>query len=261
MKKLRSVLAAGTGRRWVSGRIQAGTLLAGLAVAPLLRRLIVADSVPAGTPRRLACASCAAPLRLDCQLRAFSPLARCGGCGERIGPRAFTVELALIGAVAVLVTIDFSPVEVLAIGWWLACAVPLAFIDVAVHRLPDRLTGAAVAGVAGLLSLAVLIGGHGTAWLWAAGAGLGLALLFATSTVLLGERGFGLGDAKLALSAGALLGWLGWPVLLAGIFATFVGSALASLVLLASDRIQWNSHLPFGPFLIAGTTAAVLVSG
>ena len=45
----------------------------------------------------------------------------------------------------------------------------------------------------------------------------GWRCFFASTTLLLGRRGFGLGDAKLALGVGALLGWYGWPVLLFGL--------------------------------------------
>ncbi|RLQ02617.1 prepilin peptidase, partial [Micromonospora sp. CV4] len=97
-------------------------------------------------------------------------------------------------------------------------------------------------------------------WLRAVAAGAGLAVLFAGSTLLLGRRGFGLGDAKLALSVGALLGWYGWPVLLFGLLLAFGLSALVSLGLLAARRARWTTHLPFGPFLLLGTVGALLLN-
>ena len=90
--------------------------------------------------------------------------------------------------------------------------------------------------------------------------GPGLALGFAATTLLLGRRGFGLGDAKLALSVGALLGWYGWPVLLAGLVLAFALSALVGLGLLPARRVRWSTHLPFGPFLIVATALTLLLT-
>ncbi|MBM0239413.1 prepilin peptidase, partial [Micromonospora sp. ATA32] len=88
---------------------------------------------------------------------------------------------------------------------------------------------------------------------------LGLALFFAATTLLLGRRGFGLGDAKLALGVGALLGWYGWSALLVGLVLALALSALVSVGLLVARRVRWSSHIPFGPFLILGTAAAVVL--
>ncbi len=161
---------------------------------------------------------------------------------------------------AVLVLAARPAPESVALAWWAACAVPLVFIDLAVHRLPDRLTYAALAGTLGLLGLAALIGtdpAGGAAWLRALAAGAGMAVFFASSALLFGRRGFGLGDAKLALSSVAILGWLGWEAVVFGLMVAFVGAAVVSLALLATGRVRWSAHLPFGPFLILGTFVAL----
>ncbi len=130
------------------------------------------------------------------------------------------------------------------------------------HRLPDRLTWPANAAVALLLGAAVLWGpADGGGWLRAAAAGAGLAACFAASALLLGQRGFGLGDAKLALGAGAILGWLGWGALVFGLFVTFLAAGLAGVVGLVAGRLRWSGHLPFGPFLILGVATAVALLG
>jgi leader peptidase (prepilin peptidase)/N-methyltransferase len=162
--------------------------------------------------------------------------------------------------VAVLVLAGGTLGERAALAWWLGWAVPLVLIDAAVHRLPDRLTWPAALGVYAVLGATALAGGDGAAWLRAAVAGIGLAVCFAATTLLLGRRGFGLGDAKLALGVGALLGWYGWPVLVLGLMLTFTASALTSVALLLARRVRWSSHVPFGPFLALGTVAALLLT-
>ncbi|MCM0678011.1 prepilin peptidase, partial [Micromonospora phytophila] len=146
-----------------------------------------------------------------------------------------------------------------ATAWWLGWAVPLVFVDVAVHRLPDRLTWPAAGGTWLLLGVAALGGAGPEPWLRATGAGVGLALFFATTTLLLGRHGFGLGDAKLALGVGVLLGWFGWAVPVAGLLLALALSGLVGVGLLAARRVRWHSHLPFGPFLVLGTVAALLL--
>jgi leader peptidase (prepilin peptidase)/N-methyltransferase len=234
-------------------------VLAVLAVAPVLRWIVAVDAVPAGRPRRSACDRCDTPFGLTGRLRALSPLARCPACAARIGAPPILLELALLAAAASLVLAARPPVESIALAWWALCAVPLAFIDLAVHRLPDRLTYTAAAGTWALLGVAALGGdaAAGTSWRRALLAGVAVGSLLAASTLLLGRRGFGLGDAKLALSSVAILGWLGWGVVLFGLMVAFAGSAAVSLVLLAARRVSWSGHLPFGPFLILGTLVAL----
>ncbi|MEO3745175.1 A24 family peptidase [Plantactinospora sp. B5E13] len=224
-----------------------------LTVAPSLRRLVAIEGVDAGRPRRSGCDTCGTPLAPAGPLGAVLPSARCAGCGGRLGAAPWAVELLLLFAVAVLLLAGRPWPETLAIAWFAGCAVPLVLVDLAVHRLPDRLTCPAAVGTLALLGLAALVGGDAAAGRRALLAGVGSALLFALTTVLFGQRGFGLGDAKLALSAVALLGWLGWPAVVAGLTLAFVGSALCGLVLLLARRIGWRDHLPFGPFLVLGT--------
>jgi len=165
--------------------------------------------------------------------------------------------LTLLALVAGLLAV---PLPVLpAYAWWAALAVPLVLVDLAVHRLPDRLTLPAAAGVVLLLLGSAAVSAGFDRWWRAVLAGCAVGLFFALTTVLLGRRGFGLGDAKLALSCAALLGWFGWGFVLLGLMAALVASALVSIALLIAGRVRWSSHLPFGPFLIAGTVVALLV--
>ncbi|WP_326562167.1 prepilin peptidase [Micromonospora sp. NBC_01796] len=239
-------------------------VLAAATVAPLIRWIVAADSVPGGTERRTGCDECGTPIGLAGPLRALSPLARCGTCGHRIGAPPATVELALLVSIGVLALAARPASETVAFAWWVLCVLPLFFVDLAVHRLPDRLTYAAAFGTWGLLGLAALSGGTetagGTAWVRSVLAGLAVAFVFAASTVLLGRRGFGLGDAKLALSSAAVLGWFGWEMVFFGLMVAFVAAALTSVVLLVAGRVRWSGHLPFGPFLILGSLVTLTLT-
>ncbi|MEU2612261.1 prepilin peptidase [Micromonospora sp. NPDC007271] len=244
----------------VDARRPAVRLLAALAVVPPMRLAVARYAVPPGSADRARCDGCAAPIGLDRPLPALGPAARCPACRGRVGAAPGTVELALVAALAVLVLAGGPAGARPAMAWWLAWAVPLALVDAAVHRLPDRLTYPAAGGVWVLLGAAALAGADPAPWLRATVAGLALAAGFAATTLLLGRRGFGLGDAKLALGAGALLGWYGWPVLMAGLVLAVSLAALVGLALLAARRVRWSSHLPFGPFLIIATALTLLLT-
>ncbi|WP_433389157.1 prepilin peptidase [Micromonospora sp. KLBMP9576] len=245
-----------------------------VGLAPVLRLAVIRHAVPAGVASRAACEACEAPIGLGRPWPVLGPTARCGRCGARVGPAPGAVELAVAAALGVLVLLGLAggagggagggwagggPAVLAATAWWLGWAIPLVFVDVAVHRLPDRLTWPAAAGTWLLLGLAALAGAGPAPWLRATAAGVALGSFFAATTLLLGPRGFGLGDAKLALGVGALLGWHGWAVAVCGLLLALVLSGLVSAALLATRRVGWRSHLPFGPFLVLGVLGALLL--
>jgi leader peptidase (prepilin peptidase) / N-methyltransferase len=178
-----------------------------------------------------------------------------------LGPPPWLTAL-IMAALALAVTLRLHPVLVATAGCWLVLwGVPLAAIDVMVRRLPDALTGACFAGLAGLLTAAAALTGQ---WQDLARAGAGAAataLLFAL-LALARPGSAGLGDAKLALSTGGLAAWFGWGMLLTSVFAAFGLAAAYGLGLLVTRRAYVTGYsLPFGPFLLAGCVALVLVAG
>ncbi|MBT2506129.1 prepilin peptidase [Streptomyces sp. ISL-98] len=146
---------------------------------------------------------------------------------------------------------------------WLLLApfgVLLAVVDRRVHRLPDVLTLPLAAATAALLGLAALLPGHGGSWPTALLGGLALGggyfVLF-----LINPNGMGFGDVKLALALGAALGWYGWTAFFAGAFAGFLLGATYGVALMVMRRAGRKTAIPFGPFMIAGTLAGLLLGG
>lgn len=224
-------------------------VLAGLIAGRGQRAIIVTYSVPAGEPAERA------PLAVD---RTGLVADRAPLEVDRTGPAPLVVELTtaiLLGALAV----RFHPGLVLAAACWLAlCAVPLAFIDAAVRRLPDALTGAALAGIALMLLTTGAASGH---WHTPARAVLGGVALsgFYLLLALISPSGMGLGDVKAAASIGSVLALRGWTALIAGGFAGFLLAAAYGIALLASGRATSKQQIPFGPFMIAGAFLVILV--
>jgi leader peptidase (prepilin peptidase)/N-methyltransferase len=164
------------------------------------------------------------------------------------------ITAILFGALAARI----HPGLVLAAACWLAaCAVPLAFIDVAVRRLPDLLTAPAYAGTLVLLLLAAGVGGHWHTLVQAVLGGIALTGFYLI-LVIISPGGMGLGDVKAAASLGTLLAWLGWGALLFGAVAGFLLAALYGVALLVSGRATRKQQIPFGPFMIIGAFAVIL---
>ena len=174
-----------------------------------------------------------------------------------IAPMLMALPMAVLAAAAAAWV---HPWPVGCAACWLAIlAVPLAIVDAMARRLPDPLTAAAFAGTAAFLVTAAAVDGRWTA-LARSGAGAGAVAAFFLVLALARPGSAGLGDAKLGLSIGALAAWFGWSVLLAALLASFLVAAGYGLWLLASRRARLGSSIPFGPFLLAGCLAAVLLA-
>lgn len=234
-----------------------------LLIAPLLRGAVAVHTVTAGTPWRRSCDDCGEPFSVFRPSRVAGPTGRCGACGTRIGAPPFLVEVAAaVALVGILLALGrLSIVETLAVAWWVGWSIPLAFVDAAVHRLPERLAYPAAVGVATVLALAVATGQPELGQLARAlAAGLGTAVVFAVLTFALGRLGPGLGDAKLMLSTATLLGWFGWEVLAVGLAAGLVFQGLLATGILLTGRSKRITHVPMGPFLIGGAAAAIAIA-
>lgn len=231
---------------------------AGLIAGPRIRASVFSRSTESGQPPRRACPACAReilPGRWG--WRSLLPVTgRCPSCRTRIGPYPLLTELAAALALAVVATRASSTWELAAVAWLALLAVPLAFIDMAVHRLPDPLTATAFAGTLALLGVAALADHQPGHLGRAAISAVALACFYLVLSVIR-PGGLGLGDAKLAASTGAVLGWISWQSLLTGTFAAFALAAVYGGALLVLHRATRTSHLPLGPFILIGTLAAI----
>lgn len=185
------------------------------------------------------------------------PLLRAGVLARYgVKPPVFAVGAAACLALAAVAARSQSPWQLVALGWLMLCAVALAFIDIAIRRLPNPLTGAALAGTLGFLAVAALVGGHPGRLAAAVIAGLALCAFYLVLFVIR-PSGMGLGDVKLAASVGVALGWIGWRALVEGTFLTFALAAIYGVALLLMRRATRTSQMPLGPFLLLGALAAI----
>ena len=177
------------------------------------------------------------------------------------GPVAATTATGLLAAgLAGAVLLGGLRPATLALAWAAGAAVVLALVDLAAHRLPDRVVYPALAVCAAALTVDAAVTGAWPALLRAAVAGAAAAGV-SGGVRLLSPAALGLGDVKLLGLVGLVLGWFGWGVLLAGVFLGLLTGSLVSLALVAARRAGWRDAVPFGPPLLAGAVLALALAG
>ena len=233
----------------------------GLLAGPRIRAAVFACSTAAGQSPRSTCPACSAQILPDrWRWRSVLPVTgRCPACRTGIGPYPLAAEAVAGLALAVAAARAASVWELAALAWLILIAVPLAFTDLAVHRLPDPLTVAAFTGTLALLTAAALTG-HQPGDLARAAIGAASLACFYLVLFLIRPGEMGLGDVKLATSIGLALGWVGWRALLTGTLAGFTLAAIYGGVLLATHQATRTSQLPLGPFILLGALVAIAFS-
>lgn len=146
-----------------------------------------------------------------------------------------------------------------AVTYLAVVGVLLVIVDIAVHRLPDRLTLSSYPIVAVLLVVASAGSGDWTALLRALIGGFALCAVYFVLAFLAGGEGMGLGDVKLAGILGAVLAWVSWTTLITGGFLGFLFGGVLSAVLLVTRRVNRKTRIAFGPFMVLGAFTALVV--
>lgn len=248
----------------------------GLAVGSFLN--VVIHRVPAGASvvsPASACPTCESPIRARDNVPVVSWLVlrgRCRDCSAPISPRYPLVELGT-AALVVVAALTAAPALgaatsipetiaasawFLALAWFAAASIALAAIDLDTHRLPNAIVYPTI-----LMSLGTaLIAAGVTLDPALAVRALGGAIALSGGYLLLAlawKGGMGLGDVKLAVAIGALLGWVGWGALAVGAFAAFLVGGLVAIILMVTRRVNRRGGIPFGPWMLAGAWIGIIV--
>ena len=174
---------------------------------------------------------------------------RCRDCGEPISWRYPAVE-ALTGVLFAFayVTYGLQP-RTLLIMAFIGALVAITFIDLDHLIILDRIVlPGAVVGLAASLALE-----PARWWQYVAAAlgGAGFLLILG----LLWAGGMGMGDVKMALMMGVVLG----AATIVAMFLAFLVGGVGGLILLATGTKSRKDRLPFGPYLAFGSVVAALV--
>jgi leader peptidase (prepilin peptidase) / N-methyltransferase len=232
------------------------TGLALVVVAPALALGSFLNVVVARVPARRSllrppssCGSCGTEIlwRDNVPLLSYVLLrGRCRHCDARISPVYPVVEaVTAILVVACFAVYGLTAYAVLAAGFC-AVLVALSAIDAGERIVPNRI----VVPAAGVVLVAHTAIDPSLAWLaWALIAAAGLFLV-----VLAYPKGLGMGDVKLALLLGAMLGATVTVALMLGLFAALVPAAVLVSRHGASAR---KMGVPLVPFLSLGAVIAL----
>jgi leader peptidase (prepilin peptidase) / N-methyltransferase len=197
------------------------------------------------------CPGCATAIKPYDNLPVFGWLllrGRCRTCKIRISPQYPIVEATCALLAVSVVLVKHSTVDV-ALGLTLiGILVPVALIDLEHRIIPNKITlGAAVAAVA--IGLALRPSGVPEQLIAGAAAG-GFLLAF----VLAYPKGMGMGDVKLAL----LLGFMVGKTVPIALFLGMVSALVPSAVLFARHgSAARKMAIPFAPFLALGGVLAL----
>lgn len=219
-----------------------------------------------GEPRRSVCPGCDTPIAWHDNIPVVSYVllgGRCRHCGEPISLRYPLVELA-VGAVwagtAAVHGLTWLLPALLAFGWALVVATA---IDLEHRIIPNRLTFPLPVVLVVLLLAPAALGPGGWGDL-VRGVVAGLAVpaaMLAISEIfrlVRGQAGIGMGDIKLAVSIGLVVGYLGGWHLIIWFYASVVSSVIIAVGLIATGRAKLATRIPYGPYLALGSLVAVL---
>ena len=234
----------------MSAAFAAAFLAPGLALGSFLN--VVAARVPlrrSVVRPRSACMSCGAEIAWHDNVPVLSWAllrGRCRGCSAEISWRYPAVELVTALLVAGCVWKFGVSLDALVASFFCVALVVVSATDLEHRIVPNRVVVPAAAVV--LIAQTAL---HPSVE-WVAG-GFGAAA-FLLAAALAYPGGMGMGDVKLALLLGAMLGWAVPVALMVGMIAALV----PSIVLFARHgRSARKLAIPFAPFLAAGGIAAL----
>ncbi|WP_308169190.1 prepilin peptidase [Cellulomonas hominis] len=237
----------------------------GLAIGSFLN--VVVWRVPRGesvVSPGSACPRCGHEIRARDNVPVLSWLllrGRCRDCGEPISPRYPAVEAGTAVLFATVGWLAGPSWSLPAYLYLAAVGVALALIDLDTQRLPDVIVLPSYPVALALLALASWNPGGQSDWGAFARALAGGAVMFAVYLliVLAYPRGMGRGDVKLAGVLGMFLGWAGWGNLVVGWFAAFLLGGIVGMGLIAVRRAGRRTAIPFGPWMLLGAAAGLLV--
>ena len=179
------------------------------------------------------------------------------GASLRTGTGWFVTVLtgALFGATAARFGADWVLPAYLVLA---GALVALSVIDLRLFLLPNRIVFPLAGASVVLLGLGVLAEGEPG---WYGRALLGGLVSFVVFALLhiVSPRSMGFGDVKLSFVLGLFLGYLGWDEVVLGLFLGFLYGAVVGIGLILTGLRTRKDHVPFGPFLAAGTVTAILI--
>ena len=238
----------------------------------------VAYRVPTGETlwSRSHCPKCEAQIHWWQNIPVLSWLALRGKCANCKNPISFqypAIELLTSALFAVLTwsVIDKGLVEdytsitsligvllvIVALCYFAFIGVVLSIIDLKTQRLPDVLVLPTFAVSLVLLSVAALLIDEPSRILTMFICAVGSSFLYGILWFFF-PNGFGLGDVKLMLVVGAILGWFSVGQAVLGVMLPFIVLSVVALPLMLVKIVGRKTKAPLGPWIVLGAIISIM---
>ncbi|MCK4588633.1 prepilin peptidase [Candidatus Woesebacteria bacterium] len=167
---------------------------------------------------------------------------QCRNCSKSISLRYPLIELATALGFVGIWSLSLGPVFSVFLILVFSLLVAVFVIDLEQKIVPDELvfTGFGLTVFYLLLASPSILFTNLTA-------GFGAALFLLLVHLATRGRGMGLGDVKLAVFIGTLLGW---PMTLVWLFTAFLTGAVVGTILVLAKKVSFGKQIAFGPFLV-----------
>jgi len=210
---------------------------------------------------RSRCTHCSRHIKASENIPLFSYLrlkGRCAACGIQI---SFIYPLIEICTALLFIAGIFFLHSWFQVALWLALVIfglPLAIIDLTLHRLPDPLTAGLFILAAFIIVVQALISHHYGRLVPSLIGSISLVILY-LAIMIISRGGMGMGDVKLSASLGLISGFFGVRAVLVSSFAAYVLGAVIGVGLMLAGKAGRRTAIPFGPFMIVGQVISLLV--
>jgi len=238
----------------VGAALAAIVFVPGLAIGSFLN--VVAARLPAGLSLvrpRSACPSCHEPIAPRDNIPVLSYVllrGRCRNCNAAIAWRYPAVELVTAGVIVACFVAFGLTADAVVAAFFCTVLVAISAIDIERFIIPNRI----VLPSAAVVLVAQKALHPSVEWLIA---GLGAATFFFVAALAY-PGGMGMGDVKLALLLGFMLGRT-VPI---AIFVAMISALVPSIYLFARHgSAARKMKIPFGPFLALGGVVALFAGG
>ena len=218
-------------------------------------------------PRRMSiiaprshCFSCKTPIRLRDNIPIFGYFildGKCKKCKEPFSIRYAVVELLTAISTCILFFVYEISNEFIIFTILTYCLIAISFIDLDHFIIPNGFI------ILGLLGVALVYFRDYLMQDWQSGAtgalifGGFLFLIGVVAEFILGKESIGLGDVKLGLVLGGLLG----PELsILALYLSFASAGIMIMLLLAANKMDTTNKIPFGPYLSLGAFFTIISS-
>ena len=222
---------------------------------------LVFDRFFSGEPLRgplYECPACRSPIRLTSAIPYATVVlsgGRCPNCGEKLPWRAVILPAGAAGLFA-LSYLAFDEIGAGLLGGFFATVfLTLTITDLERRLLPNRIVYPSI-----LLAIAFC-------WAWpnssaigilAGGAiGIGIAVLIYLFSLLFGPEAFGMGDVKMIVLIGFVVGF---PAVIVAVLLGTIAAGIVAAILVVTRIRGLRDYVAHGPFLALGAILALFAS-